>query len=78
MKNAKKNVYWGYGITHIPKVGENMYLTKVEVEVFSLGVTISKKQVEIGPIQEIEQIGENMSIIWTEEAGYAVYWTPRS
>lgn len=72
------NVYFGYGIQRHPKIGEKLILTKVEVGGCSLGPALDKEQVEIGPIEDIEQISQNMSILWTEEAGYAVYWVPIS
>ncbi len=72
------NVYFGYDIRRYPKIGEKLVLTKVEVGGCSLGPMLDKEQLEIGPIEDIEQISQNMSILWTEDAGYAVYWVPRS
>ncbi len=73
-----KNLYWGYSIQHLPRIGAEMFLTKVEIGGCSLGPSLQKEQVVIGPIQEIEQIAPNMSILWTEKEGYVVYWTPRA
>lgn len=76
--NKTKKLYFGFDIRHYPKIGEKTILTKVEVGGCSLGPALQKEQVVIGPIQKFEQIGENMSIIWTEDVGYVVYWVPRS
>lgn len=74
----EKNVYFGYGIRRHPKIGENLVLTKVVVGGYSLGSMLDKEQLAIGPIEAIEQIAQNMSILWTKDAGYAVYWVPNS
>ena len=74
-----KRVYWGYGIAGIneqPKVGKSIELTKVEVFGKStLGAVIQQQHHETKPIVKVQRIAENMSILWTEEEGYAVYWT---
>lgn len=74
----EKNVYFGYGIWRHPRIGEKLVLTKVEVGGCSLGAALDKEQLAIGPIEDIEQIARNMSILWTKDAGYAVYWVPNS
>jgi len=76
MKNVEKNVYWGYGTVFTPKVGEIISLVRVNVEEGGLYLKPYGQPVtDAGPIIEIEQIGRNMSILWMEDAGYAVYWT---
>lgn len=74
----EKNVYFGYGIQKHPRIGENLVLVKVVVGGCSLGSALIKEKVDIGPIEDIEQIARNMSILWTKDAGYAVYWVPNS
>ncbi len=76
MKNVEKCVYWGYGTVFTPKVGEIISLVRVNVEEGGLSLKpFAQPVTDIGPIIEIEQIGRNMSILWMEDAGYAVYWT---
>ena len=71
-----KKVYWGYAMKDKPKVGSTISLTRIEVEGFSLGFCLNKKHIETtGTINSIQRIAENMSILWTEDCGYAVYYT---
>lgn len=71
-----KEVYWGYRIQRKPKVGSTISLTKVEVGGCSIGACLDKKHIEnTGTITQIQRIAENMSILWTEDCGYAVYYT---
>lgn len=72
----EKKVYWGYGIQQEPKVGSTISLTKVEVGGCSICTCLDKEYIEnIGTITKIQRIAENMSILWTEDCGYAVYYT---
>lgn len=72
-----KNVYFGYGIVHRPEVGKSVMLRKVELLSCLMASDLTEKVVVTGPIEEIQQIGDNMSILWTEKDGYVVYWVQR-
>ena len=79
MEKNEKMVYWGYAMpfeTERPEVGKKLTLTKVEAAGGAyLGTVIGQTWHETEPIIEVERIAKNMSILWTENAGYAVYWT---
>ena len=72
-----KNVYFGYGLKKIPKVGETTILTKVYYPATYCAMSLKEEQIVIGPVQVIEKIANNMSILWTEKTGYAVYYTEK-
>lgn len=74
MKNEEKTLYWGYEIRKVPEIGRRIPLIRVEVGGCSIGVWLEKKSIETEPIQEIQKLGSNMSILWTEKEGYIVYW----
>ena len=72
-----KNVYFGYGLKRIPKIGETAILTKVAYPASYCAMSLKEEQVVIGPVQEIEKIANNMSILWTANAGYVIYGTEK-
>lgn len=75
----EKEVYFGYDMSDIPMIGKSLFLRKIKVNSrYCSTIRLKTEQILVGPIQKIEQIGENMSILWTEEEGYVVYYVEKA
>ena len=69
-----KKVYWAI-VNEVPEEGKSINLTKVNISSCTEGVFTTQKSISTTPIERIERIADNMCILWTEECGYAVYYT---
>lgn len=69
-----KKVYWAI-VNQVPEEGKNINLTKMNISSCTEGVFTTQESITTTPIKRIERIADNMCILWTEECGYAVYYT---
>lgn len=70
-----KKVYWAI-VNQVPEEGKSISLTKINIFSCVEGVFTSQDKVATTAlIERIERIADNMCILWTEECGYAVYYT---
>lgn len=69
-----KKVYWAT-VNEVPEEGKNIHLTRIKISLCSEGTFTNPESITTTTIQRIERIAENMCILWTEECGYAVYYT---
>ena len=69
-----KKVYWAI-VDQVPEEGKSISLTKINISSCVEGIFTTQERVTTTLIEKIERIADNMCILWTEECGYAVYYT---
>lgn len=69
-----KKVYWAI-VNEVPQEGESIKLKKINIASCVEGVFTTQESITTTPIKKIERFADNMCILWTEECGYAVYYT---